>query len=159
MRRAILRLIILKTTRRPLLTPALPERDFDPTSIELQSTTSSPTLAPSSHPDSPLMTPKHLQNNHIAVEPSGSFLNRPAALASDAPVEEYLLPKALTTSSVKSPTALMRELSSPTDWMAEIIYILRPLVYGLSSELSAKRTSDQASQRRSSAETRNQQIL
>ncbi|KAL5519083.1 hypothetical protein ACEPAH_766 [Sanghuangporus vaninii] len=127
--KAILRLIILKTTRRPLLTLSLPEREFDPTNIEPQSAASSPTLAPSSHPDSPLMAPEHLKNNHIALEPSSSFLNKPAVLASDAPVEEYLLPKALSTSSVKSPTALMRELSSPTDWMAEIIYILRPLIY------------------------------
>lgn len=130
--RAILRLMILKATRRPIVTPSLPEREFDPASIELQSASSSPTLAPSSHPDSPLMMPEHLKNNHVSLEISNSFLNKPGALSSEAPVEEFLLPKALSTSSVKSPSALMRELSSPTDWMAEIIYILRPLVYGSS---------------------------
>lgn len=127
--KAVLRLIILKITRRPLLSPPLPERDFDPTTIELQSASSSPTLAPSSHPDSPLMTPEHLKNNHISLDNPNSFLNKPAALSSDAPVEEYLLPKALSTSSVKEPTTLIRELSSPADWVAEIIYILRPLIY------------------------------
>lgn len=128
--RAILRLMILKLTRRPSLSPPLSERDFDPATVESNSVSSSPTLAPSSQPDSPVMTPDHLKNNHISLDCNNSLLNKPASLSSDAPIEEYLLPKALSTSSVKQPTALMRELSSPTDWMAEIVYILRPLIYG-----------------------------
>ncbi|KAH8120179.1 peroxisomal membrane protein PEX16 [Phellopilus nigrolimitatus] len=127
--KAVLRLVILKITRRPMLSPPLPERDFDTSHIPSQSAASSPTLAPSSQPSSPLMTPDHLKNNHISLDINNSLLNTPAALSSEAPIEEYLLPKALSTTSVKSSSALMRELGSPTDWLAEIIYILRPLVY------------------------------
>jgi peroxin-16 len=51
---------------------------------------------------------------------------------SDTSIEDYLLPKALTTSSVKLSTALVKALTTPQDWLAEVIYIFRPLVYGLS---------------------------
>jgi len=44
--------------------------------------------------------------------------------------EDYLLPKALTLSSVKPALRLVKALSSPLDWLSEIIYISRPLVYG-----------------------------
>ncbi|KAI5121267.1 hypothetical protein M0805_002312 [Coniferiporia weirii] len=127
--KAILRLVLLKITRRPLLSPPLPERDFDPSNVPPQSAASSPTLAPSSQSSSPLMTPEHLKNNHLSLEFGNSLLNTPASLTSETPVEDYLLPKALSTASVKSPTALLRELGSPTDWISEVIYILRPLIY------------------------------
>lgn len=45
-------------------------------------------------------------------------------------MEELLLPKALSTSSVKTSTALLQELGSPLEWMAEILFVLRPLIYG-----------------------------
>jgi peroxin-16 len=51
-------------------------------------------------------------------------------MKSPQPVEEFLLPKALTTSMVRSPLALMRPLSGSVQWAGELLYILRPLVYG-----------------------------
>lgn len=129
--RAILRLLILKLTKRPLLTPALPEREYDPASVQMQSGSSSPTLVPSSTSSSPIMTPEHLKNNHVSLDLDNPLLNTPSALNCDTPVEQYLLPKALTTSSVKNPLALMSELSSPTDWLCEFVFILRPLIYGM----------------------------
>ncbi|PAV21941.1 peroxisome membrane [Pyrrhoderma noxium] len=127
--KAILRLLILKLTKRPLLTPALPEREYDPASVQMQSGSSSPTLVPSSTSSSPIMTPEHLKNNHVSLDLDNPLLNTPSALNCDTPVEQYLLPKALTTSSVKNPLTLMSELSSPTDWLCEFVFILRPLIY------------------------------
>ena len=127
--RVILRLLLLKITRRPLLSPPIPERDFDPTSLPPSSNTSSPTLAPSSPSSSPPATPEHLRNNHVPL-PLHPLLASPPPTLSDTSVEDYLLPKALTTSSVKPSTSLVRILSSPQDWLAESIYISRPLVYG-----------------------------
>jgi hypothetical protein len=45
-------------------------------------------------------------------------------------VEDFLLSKALTTSSVKNPTSLVKPLLGPREWIAEGIYIVRPLIYG-----------------------------
>lgn len=129
--RALLRLALLRITRRPLLSPPIPEREFDPESIPAGSDTSSPTLAASSPPSSLPSTPDHLKNNHVALPPH-PLLTPPPPTQSPIPVEEYLLPKALTTSSVKAPTSLVKPLSNPKEWLAEVIYILRPLVYGSS---------------------------
>ncbi|TDL28628.1 peroxisomal membrane protein PEX16 [Rickenella mellea] len=128
--KAYLRLTIVTITRRPILSPPIPERDIDPATIPTSSNASSPTLAPSSsYSSSPPSTPKHLQNNHISLDTANMLLTPPPPLQSDSPVEDYLLPKALSSSSVKSPTSLIRPLSTPKDWLSEIVYIARPLIY------------------------------
>ncbi|KDR84948.1 hypothetical protein GALMADRAFT_233424 [Galerina marginata CBS 339.88] len=119
-----LRFLLLKTTRRPLVSPPIPEREFDPTTLP-PSNNSSPTLAPSSPQSSPPMTPDHLRNNLIPLSPHPLL----TSAQSDTSPEEYLLPKALTTSSVKPSLSLLRPLSGSRDWLAESLYILRPLVY------------------------------
>jgi peroxin-16 len=130
--RAALRILLLKTTKRPLVSPTIPERDFDPTTLPPPSSaTSSPTLAPTSNVPSRLGTPDHLRNNHIPFEPHPLLL--PSSSHSETSAEEYLAGKALTTASVKPSFSLLRKLSGPRDYLAEIIYILRPLVYGKSA--------------------------
>ncbi|TFK41199.1 peroxisome membrane protein [Crucibulum laeve] len=137
--KAVLRLVLLKMTRRPLISPPIPEREFDPTTLPPQSNESSPTLAPSSPSYSPPATPDHLRNNHTPLPPH-SLLTPPPPTRSDTSVEDYLLPKALTTSSVKPSLSLLNTLSSPQDWLAETVYILRPLVY-VSLLVSDKRSN------------------
>jgi peroxin-16 len=123
--RASFRLFLLKITHRPLVSPPIPERDFDPTMLPPLSNSSSPTLAPSSPSNSPPITPDHLRNNHTPLPPH-SLLTTPSGSA----VEDYLLPKALTTSDVKPSLSLIKTLSGPREWLAELIYVLRPLAYG-----------------------------
>jgi peroxin-16 len=127
--RAILRLLILRITHRPVLTYPVPERDFDPATLPPSSESSSPTLAPSSLPSSIPSTPEHLKNNHIPL-PIHPLITQPPPPTNQAPIEEYLLSKALLPSSVKVPTSLLKTLSSPKDWMGEALCILRPLIYG-----------------------------
>jgi peroxin-16 len=128
-RRAVLRLVLVRITHRPLLTPPIPERDFDPSTLPSPSNASSPTLVPTSPSHSLPTTPEHLKNNHVPLDPHPLLLPSPSN-RSDMSVEDYLQPKALTTSSVKVSTSLIKALSSPQDWLSEIIYIIRPLVYG-----------------------------
>ncbi|KAM5536241.1 hypothetical protein V8D89_010140 [Ganoderma adspersum] len=126
--KALLRLVLLRITRRPLISPPIPEREFDPENVPVGSDTSSPTLAASSPPSSIPSTPEHLKNNHVALPPH-PLLTPPPPTQSANPVEDFLLPKALTTASVKAPTSLVRPLSSPKEWISEVTYTLRPLVY------------------------------
>ena len=130
--RALLRIVLLRITRRPLVSPPIPEREFDPENLPAGSDTSSPTLAPSSPPSSLPSTPDHLKNNHIPLPPH-PLLTPPPPAHSPIPVEEFLLPKALTTASVKAPTSLVKPLASPKEWLSEVIYHIRPLVYGVCS--------------------------
>ncbi|KAK1233034.1 hypothetical protein PQX77_003837 [Marasmius sp. AFHP31] len=128
--KATLRLLLLKITKRPLLSPPIPERDFDPTTLPppSSSNTTSPTLAPSSSSPSPPTTPEHLKNNRVALPPH-PLLTTPPPPRTDNSIEEYLLPKALSTSSVKPPLSLVAPLASPQEWLSEILYTMRPLVY------------------------------
>ncbi|KAF8632613.1 hypothetical protein AX15_001815 [Amanita polypyramis BW_CC] len=127
--KAILRLVLLRITRRPLLSPPIPERDVDPASIPPPSNASSPTLAPSSPTPSPPATPDHLKNNHIPLPLHPLLSNTSDVNLSELSAEDYLLQKALTPSSVKPAVNLIKRLSSPVNWLAEVIYIIRPLVY------------------------------
>jgi len=52
-------------------------------------------------------------------------------MQSDTAIEDFLLPKALTTISVKPSLSLLKTLSAPQEWLAEIVHILRPLIYGM----------------------------
>ncbi|KAI0076059.1 peroxisome membrane protein [Panus rudis PR-1116 ss-1] len=126
--KAVLRTILLRITRRPLISPPIPEREFDPSALSLLDESPSPTLVPSTPSSSVPSTPDHLRNNHVPLPPH-PLLTPPPPSRSDAPVEDFLLPKALTTSSVRTPISLVKALSSPKDWLAETIYILRPLIY------------------------------
>lgn len=128
--RAILRFALLRITRRPLVGPPVPERDFDIASLPPPSNSSSPTLAPSSPSSSPPQTPDHLKNNHVPLQPHHLLVPPPPPAAALSPVDDFLLPKALSTSSVKAPFALVKPLSSPRDWLVESLYIFRPLIYG-----------------------------
>jgi len=139
--KVFLRLILLKITRRPVLSPPIPERDFDPASLPPSSNLSSPTLVPSSPSStSAPITPEHLRNNHVPLPPN-PLLTPPPPARSETSVEDYLLPKALTTLSVKPSLALITPLTSPQDWLAELIYIVRPLVYATLSSSRYKERS------------------
>ncbi|GJJ08803.1 hypothetical protein Clacol_003022 [Clathrus columnatus] len=126
--KAILRIILLKITRRPLVSPPLPERDFDPANLpsldpEMLQTPLSNKQAPSSS------APDHLKNNHVNIDIPNPLLTEKPRNGTASPVESYLLPKALSPSSLKEPTCLINSLSSPKDWLAELTYVLRPLIY------------------------------
>ncbi|KAI0032746.1 peroxisome membrane protein [Vararia minispora EC-137] len=137
--KAILRFILLRITRRPLVNSPIPEREIDPETLPLQSNTSSPTLAPSSPSQSPPATPEHLRNNHVPLPPH-PLLTTPPPTKQTTPIEDYLLAKALTTSSVKMPTSLVKRLTTPKDWLSESLYILKPLIYA--SLLASDRQSN-----------------
>lgn len=130
--RALLRLTVLRVTGRPLILPHLPERDSDPVAPTESKRTPKP--VESSFPSKPLHTPDHLKNNHSFFPPSpASVVNPLLSAAPNRPssVDDFLLAKALSTSSVCPPTHLVNSLATPKEWAAEVVYILRPLLYGI----------------------------
>jgi peroxin-16 len=137
--RTVLRLTILQTTRRPVISPPLPERELDPAT--LPALTERPASSPPPHEanghanghNGTTIAPTHLKNNHVPFS-SGKvhpLLTTPPSSLTQTTIEDFLLPKALTPSSLRDPRFLLRTLSGPTDWAAEILYILRPLIYVL----------------------------
>jgi len=115
-------MFLLKLTHRPLVSPPIPEREYDPSTDPSPSLTLPDTSPSSSRPP----TPDHLRNNVVPLPPHPILTPTQA----ETSAEDYLLPKALTSASVKPSTSLIRTLSGPRDWLAEIIYVARPLIYG-----------------------------
>ena len=135
--RVVLKFTLLRITRRPLISPPIPERDIDPENLPPTSTLSSPTLVPSSLGSSAPSTPEHLRNNHEPL-PAHPLLTTPPPTNKTSVVEDFILSKALTTSLVKNPTSLVKPLLAPQEWMAESIHILRPLIYGQITSLHSR---------------------
>lgn len=137
--KATLRLTILRVTRRPLLFPPIPERDIDPTALgeaaAAAAATASSTSVKHASPDTAPRTPDHIRNNRMVFpptppsEPSPLLLSPAQGTSAPLEVDQYLLSRALTPAAVKPPTTLLKPLASPKDWLSEVIYVIRPLVY------------------------------
>lgn len=128
--KAFLQLVLLQRTKRPVISPPIPERDVDPAML--------PALGdlPSTAPDSPPLKAKPIRQDTGSSEEGSRQTTRPSHLANNhvpftGSSEDYLLPKALTSTLVKSPTSLLQPLAGLGQWTSEIAYILRPLIYVL----------------------------
>ncbi|KAH7104608.1 peroxisome membrane protein [Auriculariales sp. MPI-PUGE-AT-0066] len=131
--KALLRLVIIKVTKRPLITPPLPERELDPSTLP-PSVAEEALAAPQN--DSTSGTPSHLHNNYVAFkqsdQPNPLLLSPPDPSRQYASlVDDYLLPRALSPASVRPPIYLVKHLGTPTEWLSELLFILRPLVYAV----------------------------
>ena len=126
--RAAMRLLVIHKTSRPLISPSLPERDVSLATLDSKPGASGPDTAA----QKPLQTPDHIKNNHTLFQPSSSSTPNPLLSPSTpSSVDDFLLSKALKPSAVCAPTRLVAPLSTPLEWAAEIVYILRPLLYGM----------------------------
>lgn len=96
----------------------------------------SPPVAEPSGSSSFSSTPEHLKDNHITPRHPSSTSRLPISTHLPTFLEDLFSSKALTTSSVKTPTSLVRPLSSSAQWISEVACILRPLVYGAISSLA-----------------------
>ncbi|EGO04388.1 hypothetical protein SERLA73DRAFT_173759 [Serpula lacrymans var. lacrymans S7.3] len=122
--KAILRVILLKVTCRPLLSSLLPQRPID-----LSQPPALTVLPPLGLPESSRTAiPDHLKNNHIST-PVHILLAPQSSTSEDPPVDNFLLSKVLATSHITPSLSLVRPFVSLQDFMAESIFILRPLVY------------------------------
>jgi len=133
MLKVAIRLSLIRATGRPLVLPPLPERDVTLATLgDSKSGTSKTDTIAQRAPQ----TPDHIKNNHSLFQsPSTSTPNRllaPTASNALPSVDDFLLSKALKPSALCAPTRLIAHLATPSEWVVEIIYILRPLLYALS---------------------------
>ncbi|KAI9689495.1 MAG: Peroxisomal membrane protein pex16 [Bathelium mastoideum] len=120
--KALCRLFLLRlTNRRPLLTPPLPEREVDPSAME----ESRP------HFDGTETPPSERSDNMDWTMPR-TGLSMPS-LPDPADISNYLLSKVLTADDVKPPKALLHRVKGKGE-MAEILFILRPVIYALAMQ-------------------------
>ena len=121
--KAICRLLLLRLTNsRPLVSPPLPEREIDPRSTEDED-----------------QGDWNGMENPVSESPSDLNWTMPRtglslpSLPDVNDVSNYLISKVLTADDIKPPKTLLHQVSGQGQ-LAEILYILRPVLYALAMQ-------------------------
>ncbi|KAF2746786.1 peroxisomal membrane protein pex16 [Sporormia fimetaria CBS 119925] len=121
--KALCRLILLRLTNsRPLVSPPLPQREVDPSTLEEAS-------ASSNGMDTP-PTESAVEAENWTMPRTG--LSMPS-LPNSSDISSYLLSKVLTADDIKPPKALLHRVSGKGE-LAEVLYILRPVIYAMAMQ-------------------------
>ncbi|KAF2711220.1 peroxisomal membrane protein pex16 [Pleomassaria siparia CBS 279.74] len=116
--KAFCRLLLLRLTNsRPLLSPPLPQREVDPSSLEDSSAAADGMDTPPSE--------RAVEAENWTMPRTG--LSMPS-LPDSSDISSYLLSKVLTADDIKPPKALLHRVSGKGE-LAEVLYILRPVIY------------------------------
>lgn len=156
--KAILRLALLRATEtRPILTPPLPLREDiaaaahtdqteDNTMDELQLLDPMPYEPQDVFGESGIPTPPMSDSDKIPLRPmdNGSFTMPRTGFAmplmpSPDSISKYLLEHVVTPEDIKPVKQLVHRLTSISGQAAEVMYILRPLIYALLMQRLARR--------------------
>ena len=118
--KAVCRLVLLRLTNsRPLLSPPLPEREVDPSTLEEN---------PSAPADG-TQTPSSMRSEDANWIMPRTGLSLPS-LPESSDISSYLLSKVLTADDIKSPKSLLHRVTG-TGELAEYMHVLRPVIYSL----------------------------
>ncbi|KAF3053632.1 Peroxisomal membrane protein pex16 [Didymella keratinophila] len=121
--KAVCRLLLLRLTNsRPLLSPPLPQREIDPSSLEDLSASVDGMDTPPSE--------RSVEAENWTMPRTG--LSMPS-LPDSSDISSYLLSKVLTADDIKPPKALLHRVSGKGE-LAEALYILRPVAYALAMQ-------------------------
>ncbi|KAL5419136.1 hypothetical protein PMIN06_005363 [Paraphaeosphaeria minitans] len=121
--KAVCRLLLLRLTNsRPLVSPPLPQREVDPITLEDSS-------ASMNGMDTPPTEQESATENWTMPRTGLSMPTLPDA----SDISSYLLSKVLTADDIKPPKALLHRVSGKGE-VAEVLYILRPVVYALAMQ-------------------------
>ncbi|OCL13080.1 peroxisomal membrane protein pex16 [Glonium stellatum] len=121
--KAFCRLLLLRLTNfRPLLSPPLPQREVDPSTLEESSASADGMDTPPS---------EHCAEAENWTMPR-TGLSMPS-LPDSSDISSYLLSKVLTADDIKPPKALLHRVSGKGE-IAECLYILRPVIYALAMQ-------------------------
>ncbi|KAF2491777.1 peroxisomal membrane protein pex16 [Lophium mytilinum] len=121
--KAICRLLLLRLTNsRPLLSPPLPQREVDPSSLEESAASPDGMDTPPNESE--------VEAENWAMPRTGLSL---PSLPDSGDISSYLLSKVLTADDIKPPKALLHRVSGKGE-LAECLYIIRPVVYALAMQ-------------------------
>ncbi|KAI5303551.1 hypothetical protein KEM56_007434 [Ascosphaera pollenicola] len=119
--KAICRFVLLRLTNsRPVLSPPLPEREIDPRAAEPEKETNEWNML-----ETPEVPPP--QEVKWTMPRTGQTL---PSLPQVNDVSNYLISKVLTADDIKMPRNLLHRVTGQGQF-AEVLHILRPLVYAL----------------------------
>ncbi|KAJ6032434.1 Peroxisome membrane protein Pex16 [Penicillium herquei] len=121
--KAICRLLLMRLTNsRPLVNPPLPEREVDPRTTEEDD----------KGDWNGMETPTSERSSDISWTMPRTGLSLPS-LPDVNDVSNYLISKVLTADDIKPPKTLLHRVSGQGQ-LAEVLYILRPVVYAMAMQ-------------------------
>ncbi|KAJ5092681.1 Peroxisome membrane protein Pex16 [Penicillium angulare] len=121
--KAICRLLLLRLTNsRPLVSPPLPEREVDPRTTEKED----------QEDWNGMETPVSERSSDLSWTMPRTGLSLPS-LPDANDVSNYLISKVLTADDIKPPKTLLHRVTGQGQ-LAEVLYILRPVVYALAMQ-------------------------
>lgn len=122
--KAICRLLLLRLTNsRPLVSPPLPEREVDPRTTQGEE---------EQNDWNGMETPTSERSTDISWTMPRTGLSLPS-LPDVNDVSNYLISKVLTADDIKPPKTLLHRVTGQGQ-LAEVLYILRPVVYALAMQ-------------------------
>jgi peroxin-16 len=140
--KAFCRLLLLRLTNsRPLLSPPLPEREIDPSSLEESTKATMEELdAVESDANPPSATGATAGSSSGSAESDAhakwtmprTGLTLPS-LPNSEDISSYLLSKVMKADDIKPPKSLLHRVSGKGEF-AEMLWILRPVVYALAMQ-------------------------
>jgi len=123
--KAICRFLLLRITNsRPLVTPALPERDIIPEEVAVEEE--------AEFEDEGFHEEKVKEVKEFKMKRTGRNL---PVLPNAGDISNYLLSKVLTADDIKTPSALLNKVNG-TAQFAEWLHILQPVLYALAMSRS-----------------------
>ncbi|KAI4862260.1 peroxisome membrane protein [Hypoxylon rubiginosum] len=133
--KAVCRLLLMRVTNsRPLVTPALPERDPIPPDVDQND---GDTLKELMGEEVPVETAKATHEKEWTMPRTGSSL---PSLPNPGDISSYLMGRVLTADDIKPASKLLNTLSRPGQ-TAEILHILSPLLYAIALSRSKDKKS------------------
>ncbi|KAJ5156508.1 Peroxisome membrane protein Pex16 [Penicillium capsulatum] len=121
--KAVCRLLLLRLTNsRPLVSPPLPEREVDPRSLEEED----------QGDWNGMSSPVSERSSDLSWTMPRTGLSLPS-LPDANDVSNYLISKVLTADDIKPPKTLLHRVTGQGQ-LAEVLYILRPVVYALAMQ-------------------------
>lgn len=121
--KAICRFLLMRLTNsRPLVSPPLPEREVDPRVLLEKEKTDTGQWDGMSTPSD--------NGSEMSWTMPRTGLSLPS-LPDSTEITEYLLKKVLTADDVKAPKQLLHQMATYQGQIAEVMWILRPVVYAL----------------------------
>ncbi|KAI9752968.1 MAG: hypothetical protein M4579_005400 [Chaenotheca gracillima] len=140
--KAVCRLWLLRLTNsRPLVSPPLPEREVDPAKLEEEKQQEEQVPEDSEE----FFEQESREKQSPDSSSTGWSMPRTGftlpTLPASSDVTNYLLSKVLTADDLKPPKALLHRVSGAGQ-IAEILYILRPVIYAMAMQRWAMSVSD-----------------
>lgn len=122
--KAVCRLLLLRITNsRPLVTPALPEREVIPEEE-----------APKEEEELEAEEEEEVRPREREYKMKRTGLSLPT-LPNPSDISSYLLSKVLTADDIKAPNTLLNKVNGSAQW-AEILHILQPVLYAIAMSRS-----------------------